>query len=149
MHRDGTGDSIDHAGKFDQQPVAGRFDDTSAISGNRRIDSSLRAALSARSVPTSSAPIIAAVADNVHGENRGKFSVDVLVLIQTEGLHRRGYLIPQEAARCRIKAEVKIWALGGPPSSRLLARGTLEIRPLFRCVKSACGTAPVHDRMIE
>ena len=83
LHRDGTGDSIDNAGKFDQQPVAGRFDDTSAISGNRRIDLVLARGLERPQRTNLVGAHQAAVADNVHGQDRGKFSVDALVLIQS------------------------------------------------------------------
>jgi hypothetical protein len=48
---------IDHAGKLDQEPVAGGLDDAPAILGNLGSVSSPLIAFSAASVPSSSSPI--------------------------------------------------------------------------------------------
>ena len=93
LNGDGAGNRVDDAGKFDQQAVAGGLDDASAVGGDGGIDGVLAHGLERAQRADFVGAHQAAVADDVRGQNRRKFALDVLVLCQTVGLHR--YFLPE------------------------------------------------------
>jgi hypothetical protein len=57
LHHDGAAHRIDDRGELDQEAVARGLDDTALVLGDQRIDELPAMALSAASVPSSSAPM--------------------------------------------------------------------------------------------
>ena len=111
LNGDGAGDCIDHALKFDQQAVAGGLDDASAATGDGRIDDLPTHGLEGTQRANFIGAHQAAVADNVRGQNRRKFSVDALVRLQSRAF---GGSLPGKARPSRPKPHARNSAADTP-----------------------------------